>query len=399
MTRTLTAIAVAAAACGGSPSHWPESTEPYAIPLVEAWRPDRWVVRAHVNGRGPVLALIDTGLEDDGILAWAADDLGLPVAGDAARGRNRVRADRLDLGPLTIRDWRPTRIDLHHMGEVGGQPIVIVLGVGFVDGTRLRADLETGFLHLDRSGAEVPPPAGAVGPLPLARDAHRWWTLRAHSGGRAFDRVIFATGARGLALSTSALADLGLVDSNRNVDEDTLPQPVTVDLSIGGQPLGRHRAAPWRDGPDGIDGVVGLGALASRTVELDGYRDRLWFGPSRDGPAAMDRWPRAAECGPRLAACVRGRVVAVERGRARVDFESGGPALPTGFWARIDLGPAGAPFVVLIRFGRDRGAPRRAVIERDDIGPSRLRAVGTPIDVVDLVPTGGPCTGDVCVAW
>ena len=101
-------------------------------------------------------------------------------------------------------------------------------------------------------------------------------------------------------------------------------------------------------------------------------------------------------CGPRLERCVRGRVTRLEPGVAWVEFDRPERSLPPRMWARIDLGVPGRPRTTMVRLKPDAYRPMRLRIEAPDIGFETVRGPPGPIHVMDLIPLGGPCPGQVC---
>ncbi len=101
-------------------------------------------------------------------------------------------------------------------------------------------------------------------------------------------------------------------------------------------------------------------------------------------------------CGPDLERCVRGRVTRLERGAVWIEFDRPERSLPPRMWARIDLGLPGRTRPTMVRLKPDRYRPMRLRIEASDISPETVRGPPGPIEVMDLIPLGGPCPGQVC---
>ncbi len=143
--------------------------------------------------------------------------------------------------------------------------------------------------------------------------------------------------------------------------------------------------------------VVGVLGDALGAVEVTGAFVHL--GPA---PEAVDPLLRFGDpgCGARLAACVRARVEQVHDGSVRLAFERLEKRLPAGMWAQIDFGAAGHPLTTLVRLGVPSRDPRPGAlaldIESPAISPSAVRPVGDLVDVLDLVPVGEGCPGQVC---
>lgn len=111
--------------------------------------------------------------------------------------------------------------------------------------------------------------------------------------------------------------------------------------------------------------------------------------------AGLERFG-AHGCGPRLANCVAGRVTAVAEGEVTMEFERPERSLPPRMWARIDIGLPGRPRTMLVHLRPDAYRDFKLRIEGEDLGPETVRAPPGPIEVMDIVPLGMPCLGQVC---
>ncbi len=164
-----------------------------------------------------------------------------------------------------------------------------------------------------------------------------------------------------------------------------------LGLSIVGNPArGARQARASLDGEAALLEVTDddRGVVHGRTVVgVLGAKLRDRLGLSRFGPH---------RCGDRLEKCVRGRVTRLSRGEVWLQFDRPEQALPPRMWARVDLGLPGRPRLMLVRLRPDKYRRFMLRIEDADIGPETVRAPPAPIDVVDLVPLGAQCLGQVC---
>ncbi len=127
-------MTLALAGCGARGPTWPAKTGTWTTPLVDAWRPDRLLVEARVQGVGPFLFAVDATVEGATLSAPLAAVLRVEGAGDPARGpRARVT---FTLGDLTLADVPTTLVDVPEVDRFFERPVVGVLGDALLRGGR-----------------------------------------------------------------------------------------------------------------------------------------------------------------------------------------------------------------------------------------------------------------------
>lgn len=387
--RWVVLVGVMLGGCGARGPVWPAGEGSHTVPLVLAWQPSRLLVEVAINGIGPMLFVVDTGVTASRVRPDVAERLGLRRVGDPTRGR-RVVAPRFAMGDLVLREV-VLRVDEGLLGELYGRPVVGVVGVEVWAGRRLEHDRGAGVLRLPGAGAAVPAGAGEVSVgvgVP---------TLPVRIAGEAV-RLRFASGRAASALTWAAARRVGAAGE---------APVVMVDGVATGQGSGQ---GPWQVIEEAVDdGHLGLPGLAGLDWRLDAARGRFLVWPAASEATHFKRF------GPLPCAgrdCLHATIAAVERGRVTVAFaEPTGSAddrpahrpahrLPERYWLRVDLGAPGRPFGALVQLrARPAGieGPLTAVLDDDRIGPASIRPVGAVIDVLDVVPVDRPCAGVVCL--
>lgn len=369
-------LALLLAGCGAARPVWPDAAAEvsYTVPLVMAWHPARLLVEVAIDGIGPMLFVVDTGAARSRIRPDVAERLRLPRLGDPTRGR-RVAAERLALGELVLRGV-PFEVDEALLGELYGRPVVGVLGVDAFAGHRLEHDRAAGVLRLPPPGA--PLPAGAV-TVTIAPDAAP--VLPVTIAGERL-RLRFQSGRTASALTAAAARRVGGAEG----------EPTVIIDGVAAAP------GPWQiieRAPE--DGHLGLSGLAGLGWRLDAAGGRFSVWPAPPAPARFARFG-PLPCDP--ASCIDATVVAVEPGRITVAFADPDTRLPDRYWLRVELGTVEQPLGALVQL-RPRPAGLdgvlTATLDDDDIRPGRVRAVGAPVDVLDIVPVDRPCPGVVCL--
>lgn len=369
-------LALLLAGCGAARPVWPEAAAEasYTVPLVMAWHPARLLVEVAINGIGPMLFAVDTGAAASRIRPDVAERLRLRRVGDPTRGR-RVAADRLALGELELRAV-PFEVDEALLGELYGRPVVGVLGVDAFAGHRLEHDRGAGVLRFPPPGAPLPAGAGTVTIAP-----HGVPVLPVTIAGERL-RLRFASGRTASALTAAAARRVGEAEG----------EPAVLIDGVAAAP------GPWQIVERAAeDGHLGLSGLAGLGWRLDAARGRFSVWSAPPAPARFTRFG-PLPCEP--SACIDATVAAVEPGRITVAFAAADERLPERFWLRVDLGTVERPLGALVQLRRrpeGLDGPLTATLDDDDIRPGRVRAVGAPVDVLDVVPVDRPCPGVVCL--
>lgn len=376
----LAALIAGAAGCGGARPVWPADAgaKTYTVPLVIAWRPARLLVEGSVDGVGPMLLVVDTGAARSRLRRDVVEQLGLPSVGDPMRGR-RVRAERLALGELALRGVT-FAVAREGLGELYGRPVMGVLGVDVFAGRRLEYDREAGLLRVPPAGAPTPPAAVGVG---VARDGPP--RVAVEVAGVPLD-LRFHSGMAGSTLHPSSAQRVA--DA---LGEGGGGEPV---LTVAGLAAGE---GAWRV-ERGVtrDGVLGLSGLAGLSWRLDLAEGRFSAWRAGEGARRFERF----EGLPCTVECVRPTIAAVESGRVTLSIEGAASALPPGYALRVDLGRPGRPFGALLQHrARVEGgdAPATTTLFDASIEPGVIRAVGQPIEVLDVVVVDHVCKGLVCL--
>lgn len=381
--RSLPALLLFLAACGGPPAPaWPDDgVTAYTAPLVEAWKPDRPLVEVWLDGRGPLLFTFDTARRA-ALSAEAARLLDLTTRGHPARGRF-VEVDTLRVGALELHDVTLDVVEAP-LGYLHERPVAGAIGPALLPDRAWEYDRARGVVRVHRDAPPPAPDGDGADQVPLERLHDGRWHLEAEIEEEEVDGLLLATGEPVSALRPAAAeaAELnpGASGWRGRVRIGSLPAVETGFLSVEG------------DLPT-LRGVLGFPALGPRSFRL--YEDRLWLWyPKSSSHLARFELP---DCGPGLARCVRGRIGEVEPGRVRLDFDRPEVPLPPRFWARIRFGDPRADWATaLVQLDPRPNGLLRAVVEDPAIGP-RSAVEGTPVKVVDVVPLGVRCAGDVCV--
>lgn len=368
------ALLVLLAGCGARGPTWPAKTGTWTAPLVDAWRPDRLLVEARVQGVGPFLFAVDPTVEGATLSAPLAALLKVEGAGDPARGpRARVA---FTLGDLALTDVPTTLVDVPEVDRFFERPVVGVLGDALLRGGALEVDRSRGLLVLHRGpvdappGARVEPAAGARLEVEVAGETTRC-------------RLALAAPVALLPPAEAEARDLEPVQEAPRGRTGTRPIAWRAPTLLAGHVAETLFVA-------GEDTVCTLPMLGRRSFRLDAVEDLFWWWPS-SGAAWLQRHPDQPPL--RLV----GRVTRTAPGRVWLAFEPPAEVLPQRYWWRVDLGVEGRPFTVLVQLHPRPGRPLTATVEDAALDPAWLRAPGEPVTTVDLVPIERLCVGDVCL--
>lgn len=378
------ALLLLLAGCGAPPVEWPAEAgaRAYSAPLVEAWHVEQPLVEVTLGDRGPFLFVLDTAQRAT-LAEPVARALDLPIVGTPERGRT-ARATQVGLGDLTLPSLAFDLVDRPDLGLLHERPVVGALGLALLDDAALEIDRQGGRLRILRGDAPLPLGAREV-PLERLKDGRRHLTARI--GGHEVPGLLLATGERLNLLRADAARTAGLS-----------PLPFSEawrgTLELGGD---RQEAGflPVGGGHPDLAGALGFPALGGRSFRLQD--DRLWLWDPPDARDHLARFGDLPDCGRDFSRCVQGVITRVEPGRVWLAFRRPEVPLPPRYWARINLGFGDAGHAVLVRLDpRPRGLLTTS-LEDAAFGPDTLRPRDTPLPVVDLVPLGVPCPGDVCV--
>jgi hypothetical protein len=364
-------IALLLAGCGGAPAvDWGGAAAMARVPLVDGWRPERPVVEVTIDGQGPYLFVLATGLPESTVLAPLARDLGLRSRPD--RDPEHARVGRLEAGDLKLRDLRCRILPSDDaFGALRDRPIAGALGADVLGRGRVEVDPGSGKARLYPPGVDPPPVLGAS-EVPLEKRDGGWL-----ASAKAGDREV-----RLWLASESPL-------SRVRPDPDA---PGRQDVSLAGGPPRPVLVLPVKGAPSGVDGVLGGDLLRGLAWRVEPGRLLLWV-PEDDPAARVRRFPDVDLTG------LRATLVSAGQGRAEIAVAPPAAPLPARYWVRLDAGLPGAPRTFLVRPQPRGGIAVRAVLENTDLAPDRLRAPGGALDVVDVAPLDMPCQGDVCVLY
>ncbi len=362
-------LAALLAGCGARPPAAPPA--PRTAPLVDAWRPERPLVEVTLNGHGPYLFVLATGLPATTVVAPVARDVGLRVRPD--RDPRHGRADHLRAGALELRDVRCRIVDpAEAFGTFLERPVVGALGADVLGA--FEVDPGAGLVRF--APAAPPPPDALQVPLDARGGGH---TVPATVGGEDVD----------LWLATES--PLSRLRPGLEAERGPIPHH---DVTFAGQAPRRVLVLPLGGAPGGVDGVLGgdlLRGFALR-VDPDAGRLHLWT-PHDDVAARLARFPDVGLAG------LRAQLIEATPGRVEVAFAPPDRPLPPRYWVRVDAGRPGDPRPLLVRLQPRVPGPLRAAVEHRDLDPERLRPPGAPLDIVDVVPLDTPCQGDVCLVY
>lgn len=247
------------------------------------------LVEATLDGRGPVLLVLDTGASVLTLDAEAVERLGL-AHGAVLGGGHRIRAadgssvastraahvDELRAGPLTLRDVDAVVLDLTILRRACGLPVAGLLGAPAVDGLLLTLDVAGRAVTV--AEGTLPPPDGRD-VLPLTEDALP--TVVLDVGGRPVPFLVDSGGTHFLALP-AAVAD-GLPFRSPVVETGRSATVAGTAVRRDGRlaadvTFGRHRvAAPVVSVTPAEGASLGLAFLESfrTTIDLAGRRIRF----------------------------------------------------------------------------------------------------------------------------
>lgn len=385
MIRPLTALAaLATLACGAPAPEWPAdaAARSWSIPLVMAWRPERALVEVAIDGSAPLLMAVDTTRAIGTLLPDVAARLGLPRAGDPTRGA-RVMAETVRIGEVALRRV-PFSVESGAHGELFGRPVVGALGWDWFAGRTLEYDRDAGLLRV----LAADEPERAQGTVGVEREGPRW-RLPVELAGVRIEPALATAAPAGVLPERAARAVAEAIDEAGG--------DPAIPAVIGG--VAAH-PGPWRVGGGAGEGRLSLTDLGGLSWRLDTAARRFTVWRAAGDAARFARFGPLPDCGADFAECLSGRVAAVAPGRAELAFDPPARFVPERYWFRVDLGPPGRPYWALVQLRpRPPGVdgPLTATIEASAVRPERLRAVGEPVDVVDLVPGDRPCGGVICL--
>ncbi len=372
--RGVALLALALAGCGARGPTWPAPAGTWTAPLVDAWRPDRLLVEARVQGVGPFLFAVDPTVAGATLSAPLAALLRVEGAGDPARGpRARVA---FTLGDLVLTDVPTTLVDVPEVDRFFERPIVGVLGDALLRGGALEVDRARGVVG--RLGGRVAAPAGAgVAPPAAGR-------LDVEVAGEpARCRLSLATPVAQLPPADAEARDLEPVHEAPRGRSGKRPVAWRAPTMLAG-----HVAETLFVAGDEI--VCTLAMLGRRSFRLDAVEDLFWWWPAT-GAAWLQRHPDQPPV--RLV----GRITRTAPGRAWLAFDPPAETLAERYWWRIDLGVEGRPFTVLVQLHPRPGRALTVSLSDPRLDPAWLRRPGEPLTTVDLVPIERRCIGDVCL--
>ena len=385
-------IALLLTGCGARPDLvWRGAdADPVEIPLVQVWRAPRPLVEVWLGDQGPYLFALDSAAPEIVMARRLADLAALPRR-HQPKGLDVARAPSLALGDPQgprLKDVRCLLSPYEGFGEFEERPVVGILGRPFFEAITVELDPGAGALRLWR---DAPPPPFGARAASLHDLGDDGWAVEIEAA-----RWQIALGRPVSTTTPAHAAEAGLSAHPGPpaywLAELDLPQ---IAPQIPLRPLG--------DVPDGIAGQLSHHAFAQDLdqppiIRLDPKGTVSWW-PSTPGRGYIGRFSDRLPCDARPRACPTGRVIRrVAPDQLIVRFEVAEPPADPRYWWRIGLSGGPDPVAPLVWIHPMASGPVTAYLT---LPPEQADQVDleAPIHVLDVIPSGAPCAGKLCVAW